>query len=144
MDVTIREISSKGLDFELAKEIRYNVFIVEQKVSAEEEYDEFEDTSVHYLAYHNNEPAGTCRFRKTEKGIKLERFAVLKKHRLKNVGSVLVQACLKALLNESYIYLHAQVDAMPLYKKNGFEAYGDIFYECKIPHYAMKYKPNKL
>ena len=33
--------------------------------------------------------------------------------------------------------MQAQVDAIPLYSANGFEAYGDLFYECDIPHYAM-------
>ena len=144
MQITLERISSKDPQFELAKDIRNKVFIIEQQVSAEEEYDEFEDVATHYIAYCDNDPAGTCRYRKTEKGVKLERFAVLKKHRLKSVGSSLVQACLNALPDSDFIYLHSQVDAMPLYKKNGFEAYGDIFYECEIPHYAMKYKPNKL
>lgn len=140
----IKEIKCSDKEFDLAKQIRFKVFIEEQQVSAEEEYDEFEKEATHFLIYLENEAVATCRFRKTNKGVKLERFAVLKEHRLKGVGSALVQACLKSIDHSDYIYLHSQVDAMPLYKKNGFEAYGALFYECDIPHYAMKYKPNNL
>jgi len=136
--ITIQQVSATEPLFENARTVRKIVFIDEQKVPADEEYDEFETSSTHYLAYINNEAVGTCRFRQTEKGYKLERFAVLKDYRGKGVGSKLVESCLQAIPQKSYIYLHAQLTAMPLYKKHGFVAFGDLFYECDIAHYAMK------
>lgn len=122
--------------------IRETVFVHEQNVPAEEEYDEFEETSRHFLAYLNDIPCGTARWRYTEKGIKLERFAVLKEYRSKKVGSALVQAILndiqKQPLSEGkQLYLHGQITAMPLYSKFGFVAVGEMFEECDIQHYKM-------
>lgn len=136
--ITIQQVSATDPLFENARTVRKIVFIDEQQVPADEEYDEFEITSTHYVAYINDEAVGTCRFRQTQKGFKLERFAVLKEFRGKGVGSKLVETCLSAIPNNTYIYLHAQLDAMPLYKKHGFKPFGDLFYECDIAHYAMK------
>ncbi len=38
------------------------------------------------------------------------------------------------------VYLHAQVSAIPFYKKHGFTACGDVFYEANIPHREMSKK----
>ena len=66
-------------DFETAKKIRYQVFVIGQNVPAEEEIDAFEEQSFHFLAVVNKIPCGAARWRFTENGIKLERFAVLEK-----------------------------------------------------------------
>ena len=42
---------------------------------------EYEEESVHFMASLHHEPCGTARWRKTDKGYKLERFAVLEKCR---------------------------------------------------------------
>ena len=57
-------------------EIRHEVFVIGQKVPHEEEFDEFEDSSHHFMAFSGQEPAGVARWRYTQKGIKMERFAV--------------------------------------------------------------------
>ena len=75
-----------GADLESVFNIREAVFVKEQEVPQEEEYDDFEESSTHFLAMVGNEPAGTARWRTTDKGIKLERFAVLKSFRGKGVG----------------------------------------------------------
>ncbi len=131
-------------DFVLAKKIRYQVFVEEQLVSSEDEFDEFEDSSRHFLALQNNNPVGTARWRKTEKGIKLERFAVSESARGYGVGSALVKAILTDIQNNipqekdnPLLYLHGQVTAMKLYAKFGFEKVGDKFDECSIQHYKM-------
>lgn len=123
-----------------AFEIRKEVFVQEQEVPENEEYDQYEDTSVHFLATYKGQPAGTCRWRVTENGIKLERFAVLKQYRGKGVGEALVEACLsdlKPVRNNRKVYLHAQEHAVPFYEKVGFFTFGERFYECDIPHFKM-------
>lgn len=137
--IEIRKISVPSSEFDIACQIRREVFVEEQKVNPEEEFDEFEGESQHFLAYWNQHPAATCRYRKTSKGWKLERFAVLKSYRRKGLGLSLVQACLENIDVKDYIYLHAQLDAIPLYDKAGFVKYGPLFYECEIAHYAMHY-----
>ena len=61
--------------------IREKVFIVEQNVPEEVEIDEYEDSSNHVIALLDEKCIGTARWRNTEEGIKLERFAVLKEKR---------------------------------------------------------------
>ena len=123
--------------------IREEVFVIEQEVDPSEEYDEFEDISIHFLAKLSGQPAGTARWRFTEKGVKLERFAVLKPMRGKGVGYVLVNAVVEDIKSHhdskgKKLYLHAQLDAMPLYAKFGFQKVGDMFEECNIKHFKME------
>jgi predicted GNAT family N-acyltransferase len=117
--------------------IRREVFVGEQNCPPELEW-EFEDESNHFLAKVNDIAAGACRWRKTEKGYKLERFAVLKKFRGFGVGQELVKAVLADLPpNAGYVYLHAQIQAVSLYEKFKFEKTGPEFEEAGIRHYKM-------
>jgi predicted GNAT family N-acyltransferase len=117
--------------------IRREVFVGEQNCPPELEW-EFEDESNHFLATVNGEPAGASRWRKTDKGYKLERFAVLKKFRGMGMGQELVKTVLADLpADASYIYMHAQLLAIPLYEKFNFEKVGPEFEEAGIRHYKM-------
>ena len=118
--------------------IRTEVFVVEQKVTREEEFDEFERSSIHYLGTVGGLPAGTARWRITSEGIKLERFAVLKDMRNTGVGT----AILKKVLNDVTpskipVYLNAQLKAIPFYERHGFRKVGDLFVEANIDHFKM-------
>ena len=118
--------------------IRKVVFVGEQNCPPELEW-EYEDESNHFLARVNGEPAGASRWRKTTNGYKLERFAVLKEYRGRGVGQALVKAVLNDLPTDAtYIYLHAQVDAVSLYERFGFNKVGDTFEEAGIWHYQME------
>jgi predicted GNAT family N-acyltransferase len=138
--IKVRRIDS-GVDMGAAFAIRQKVFVDEQKVDPELEYDEFEGTSHHYLASIEELPIGTARWRHTEKGIKLERFAVLDEYRDKGIGSALLKDVLADVLEqEKPVYLHAQVQVVPFYEKFGFKAVGDEFIEADIRHYKMIYE----
>ena len=140
--VEVKRITQSA-DLEKAFAIRQKVFVEEQQVSREDEYDQFEEISAHYLAVDEQGKAcGTARWRFTEKGIKLERFAVLKECRSQGVGSKLLEKILKEVyqhpeLKDQLIYLHAQLTAVPLYEKFGFRKEGEQFEECAIKHYKM-------
>ena len=117
--------------------IRHEVFVEEQGCPHELEI-EFNDQSIHFLVTVDGEPAGACRYRKTDKGYKLERFAVLSKFRGFGVGQEMVRAVLAALpADAAYVYLHAQLDAVSLYSRFGFEKTGSEFEEAGIRHYKM-------
>lgn len=139
---TVEKITTEeGL--QAAFQIRELVFVVEQEVDAEEEYDEFETTSIHFLAVLEGAPVGTARWRFTSNGVKMERFAVLKEARGQGVGQALVAAVLKDIEMHpdgkgKKRYLHAQIHAMPLYAKFGFQQVGEQFEECAILHYKME------
>ncbi|GAB3645472.1 GNAT family N-acetyltransferase [Echinicola sediminis] len=142
MNITVQKARTEE-ELKEAFEIRREVFVREQRVSPEDEYDEFEEDSTHFLAMLEGKAAGTARWRFTEKGIKLERFAVLRAARGKGVGQALVAAALRDVQEHPeakgrLIYMHAQLSAVPLYEKFGFLKVGDIFTECDIEHYQME------
>lgn len=142
--IEVRKVQNEE-ELQKAFAIRKEVFVNEQNVPADEEYDSHEAESRHFLAFYNNEPCGTARWRFTEKGIKLERFAVLAPYRKQKVGKAIVEKVLQDVKNDSnsaekMIYLHAQVQVVGFYEKFGFEKFGEKFQECEIWHYAMKLK----
>lgn len=121
------------------REIRRVVFIVGQNCPPELEW-EFEEESIHFLATYQKVSVACARWRKTEKGIKLERFAVLETYRRKGIASSLVQKLLNEVMGfDKEIYLHAQLEATPLYKKHGFVTRGETFWEAGIEHIKMVY-----
>ena len=124
----------------LSNAIRTKVFIEEQKVTPEIEY-EYEDEGHYYLLYVDDKPVATARWRETGKGIKLERFALLKEHRNKGLGTVLLKEVLADIepMNKP-IYLHSQVRAVNYYKRAGFKEVGDHFWEADIEHVMMKFQ----
>lgn len=125
--------------FSKALDIRKIVFVEEQNVPPEHEYDEFENESHHYLLFYDDEPIAVARWRKTENGIKLERFAMLPEYRNKGLGSELLYRIMKDVsLLRKMIYLHAQLKAVSYYERVGFEKRGDIFVEAGIEHYLME------
>jgi predicted GNAT family N-acyltransferase len=132
----VKKVTNQA-DLDKASAVRQKVFIIEQNCPPELEV-EFDDRSTHFLATVDGQPAGACRWRKTDYGIKLERFAVLKSFRGFGVGQALVQAVLDDLAGEAnYIYLHSQTQAVSLYKKFGFEETGPEFEEAGMMHYKM-------
>lgn len=126
---------------EEAFRIRETVYIREQQISREDEFDEFDDSSDHFLAYIDGVPAATARWRSTTDGAKLERFATLSDFRGRGVASKLLERMIEEISDQEsidYLYLNAQVSAMPLYAKYGFVPVGDRFLECDIEHQKME------
>lgn len=118
--------------------IRRTVFVDEQQVDEAEEFDEFENSSIHYLGLINGTPAGTARWRITSNGIKLERFAVLKEFRNKGVAAAILNKVITDTIRPGVkLYMHAQLTAQGFYEKYGFVTEGSIFEECGILHYKM-------
>jgi predicted GNAT family N-acyltransferase len=117
--------------------IRREVFVGEQNCPPELEW-EHEDESIHFLATVDGVPAGAARWRKTDNGYKLERFAVLKQFRGIGVAQEIVKTVLADLpADAGYIYLNAQIQAMGLYDKFGFVKEGPQFEEAGIQHFKM-------
>jgi len=135
-NIDVQKVTEQS-DLDKVFAIRREVFVDEQNCPPELEW-EYEEESNHFLATVDGIPAGASRWRKTDKGYKLERFAVLNNFRGKGVGQALVQAVLANLPAEaSYVYLHAQLQAVTLYEKFNFEKTGPEFEEAGIRHYKM-------
>lgn len=137
------DTSDKELS-KLAFEIRNEVFVIQQSVDPKLEYDEYEGMAIHYLAYHENKAVATARWRHTDKGIKLERFATLKEWRNKGAGTAILIEVLKDVLPHPVtIYLHSQLPAIKFYERHGFIKEGEIFFEADMAHYKMVYSGKK-
>ena len=139
MDIKVR-IVANAKEMDIVRDIRHRVFIMEQNVPQHVEVDQFEESARYLLATLDGHFAGTARWRKTTKGIKLERFAVLKENRTYGVGRALVEFMLEKVINEAVVYLHAQDHVIIFYKKFGFQPVGDYFYEGGISHQEMVWK----
>ena len=124
---------------EQAFAIRRKVFVDEQGVDQNLEYDK-EDQSKHYLLLLAGRPIAAARWRETEKGIKLERFAVLPEFRNRGFGEIILAEVIKDVKTLGKpIYLHSQVRAVPFYERNGFIKEGEMFLEAGIEHIYMKF-----
>lgn len=129
-------------DLKVAFHIREEVFVKEQNVPLEEEFDEFDTLnklSEHILVYYNEQPVGTGRVRWVDGFGKLERICILEPYRKFGLGKVII-GTLEEIAEEkglSRVKLHGQTHAEGFYKKLGYQTSSDIFMEDGIPHVLM-------
>ena len=135
--IVVKKVNDQE-QIETAFSIRRQVFVEEQNVSQERESMDDEE-AVHYLATVNGLPAGAARYRKMEKGAKIERIAVLNTFRGQRIGEAILLKILDDLKNEDKIYLYAQVIATPFYIKNGFRQTDNYFLDAGIEHVEMDF-----
>lgn len=128
-------------EFNQIMEIRKKVFVEEQNVPLNIEIDGLDSETDHVIAFLDDEPIGCARIR-TNKIAKLERIAIIKKHRGKGFGkrltNFLIDYCKKKNFNE--ICVHSQTYVSGFYKKHGFIIRGKPFYEADIEHVEMYIK----
>ncbi len=137
MAITVNLVTTPA-EMELCLAIRRTVFIEEQLVPEVIEIDEFENTSTHVLGKINGIPAGTARWRITDTGTKLERFAVLSDFRRQGVGAALLANILNQIDLSNTVYLNSQDSAIEFYRRYNFFPAGEIFYEANIVHQRME------
>ena len=119
-----------------ASEIRRKVFIDEQNVPQEEEWDGLDPESLHFLAMLDGQPVGTARLLPDAH---IGRVAVLANARGTGIGVLLMQAAIEAARHagHSKVALSAQVQALAFYERLGFVAHGNEFLDAGIPHREM-------
>lgn len=120
--------------------IRKEVFQDEQNVPFELEFDGKDEAAEHFLAYWQGKAIGTARLRFLEaQTVKIERLAVLKEARGKNIATQLIKVLLKRAREQQAKQAIANVQTyiQGLYLKLGFESVGDQFTEAGIPHIKM-------
>ena len=129
---------------DLVAPIRLQVFVEEQGVPEDMEWDEFDQDAWHAIAKFNDQVVGTGRLiLQTNDHIqmaKIGRMAVLKDHRSQGIGQHILRALIqkgKEKGAQAFI-LHAQTHAIPFYASEGFEPHGPIFDEAGIPHVEMR------
>ena len=119
--------------------IRRSVFIIEQLVPEELEWDYWDDKSKHIILTINNIPIGCARLIFLERILLLERIAIIKSKRNQGFGSKLIYEIIKIAKNKKIkeIIISAQIKVLPFYQKIGFIAKGKIFTEAGIKHIKM-------
>ncbi|MFG2118571.1 GNAT family N-acetyltransferase [Streptomyces sp. NPDC048710] len=147
---TVR-IAEDLADREACFAVRKSVFVVEQGVPQDIEYDAYDAVAVHVLAVREDGvPLGTGRLLYGEEAAaktggdasvgSLGRLAVTREARGLGVGVALVRAIEEAARARGLaaVDLHAQTHALGFYERLGYEAYGPEYPEAGIPHRAMR------
>jgi predicted GNAT family N-acyltransferase len=121
-----------------AQRVRIEVFVIEQNVPIELEWDEGDEVSTHAIAYdEEGQPVATGRLLPDGH---IGRMAVIKPLRGCGLGREVLQALLQQARDEGHkdLLLHAQTHALSFYEKQGFIAEGEEFLEADIPHRLMR------
>ncbi|KAJ3376199.1 hypothetical protein GGF31_000266 [Allomyces arbusculus] len=142
-------------DLKLCFQVRHDVFVVEQQVPAENEYDEVDRApdTLHFVAIEDGTgvPLGTCRVFPAAKPVhgletvngkvaKLGRMACTAPSRGRGVGKALCLLAHKTLAERGFkaVAIHAQLDKEGFYKKLGyFRTADEVFDEEGIDHIYM-------
>ncbi len=122
--------------------IRKTVFIEEQHVAYEEEFDLEDDHYVVLLSYQEGIAVATARMKQLRSDLKVGRVATLQKYRHQGHAKALMEEAIRygRSLHLQKIILDAQLSAIPFYEKIGFQTIGDIFLDANIEHKKMIYK----
>lgn len=118
--------------------VRQIVFVNEQGVPAEEERDEHDASSIHFLARDaSRDPIGTARL--LDSG-RIGRVAVLREWRGRGLGRALMHAVVAETRQRGMVrpHLHAQVQTISFYESLGFVVCGEEFEEAGILHREME------
>ncbi|MHC3475495.1 GNAT family N-acetyltransferase [Streptomyces sp. 7R007] len=144
-------VAEDPADREMCFAVRKEVFVREQGVPEDLEYDAYDPLAVHVLAVREDGvPLGTGRLLYGEAAAakaggdpavgSLGRLAVAREARGLGVGVALVRAIEEAARARGLtaVDLHAQTHALGFYERLGYEAYGPEYPEAGIPHRAMR------
>ncbi|MHC0432096.1 GNAT family N-acetyltransferase [Streptomyces sp. O3] len=140
-------VAASPADREACRAVRRAVFVVEQGVPEELEYDAYDtdEGTAHVVAVGQDGPLGAGRLLVGPEGYgpetgKLGRLAVLKAARGLGVGVALVRAVEAEAARRgcTEVVLYAQTSALGFYERLGYAAYGPVFPDAGIPHRAMR------
>jgi predicted GNAT family N-acyltransferase len=135
-DVNIFETTWRKSELAL-RAIRTPVFVIEQLVTPEFEWDDIDATAVHVLATLNDAPIACLRIIDYHK---IGRMAVLKQHRGNGLGAALLLAA-EAICKQhgsKNVQLSAQTQAIGFYEKCGFKVTSAVYQDLHIPHVDMQ------
>ncbi|SFM51548.1 GNAT family N-acetyltransferase [Marinobacter zhejiangensis] len=140
MSIRIRKYSWQ-LAPQSLKDIRQQVFIDEQKVPPELEWDDTDEIADHYLAVlPDNTPVGVSRmYPSVTDTAHIGRMAILPAYRGQGVGAQLLRRMMDdAVPQFQDLYLSAQLHAVPFYESNGFHVCSAPYDDAGIPHVDMR------
>ena len=125
-----------------AQAVRTAVFVQEQGIAPEDEWDALDATALHAVLFDvNGKPLGNARLLQPSASMaKVGRMAVLREARGKGYGARLLQTLLREARRRGHkeIRLSAQRTAEAFYAAHGFTVVGQPFDEVGIPHVEMR------
>ena len=123
---------------EKLSEVRRKVFIEEQHVPEDLEWDEFDEISYHVLAVDNQDTPIACGRLKPDGQI--GRMAVMPDCRNKGIGTAILISILEHAKQSGFkeLFLHAQTSAIYFYQRHDFKIVSEEFMDAGIPHKTMK------
>lgn len=133
----IVRLASWQVERTVLQAIRSSVFIEEQHVPEELEWDALDEHCHHALVLASDgTPVGTGRLLPDAR---IGRMAVLQGWRRRGAGSRMLMFLLDLARDLAYVSvsLHAQTHALGFYARHGFTANGEPFMEAGIPHRLM-------
>jgi predicted GNAT family N-acyltransferase len=136
-----RRLAVREVAFDQVRPLRRRVFIEEQGISAEEEWDAIDQTATHFGAFDGAELIGCARVFSTGPGIvRVGRVAVRAQARRLGVGRKLVEAMMAWCVARGgrAVVLDAQCSVQGFYESLGFIAEGEVFLDAGIPHVRMR------
>ena len=140
--MTYLEIGDWALMQTAAQTVRTAVFIQEQGIVPEDEWDADDATALHAVLFDvNGQPLGNARLLQPSTNVaKVGRMAVLKEARGRGYGARLLQALLLEARRRGHqeVRLSAQRTAEQFYALHGFTLVGEPFDEVGIPHVEMR------
>ncbi|GAA5587676.1 acetyltransferase SACOL1063 [Acinetobacter calcoaceticus] len=124
-----------------AKLIREQVFIQEQGIAPEDEWDDLDATVLHFIVYDREQPIATARFLPQHS---VGRVAVLMPYRKQGIGKILMEHIIEYARQQNlpYIKLSAQTYVTAFYEALGFVVQGEEYLDCGIPHIDMTLELN--
>ena len=124
-------------DMATLKAIRFEVFVEEQKVPADEEIDSNDPLSIHAIAWADGKAAACGRLLPDGH---IGRMAVRQPYRRLGVGGLVLQHLMERARQrgDREIVLSAQTHALDFYRKFGFVEEGVEYLDCNIPHRDMR------
>jgi len=119
-----------------AKYIREQVFIQEQGIAPEDEWDDLDAMVLHFIVYDQEQPIATARLLPQHS---VGRVAVLMPYRKQGIGKILMQYIIDYARNQKlpYLKLSAQTYVKAFYEALGFKVQGEVYQDCGIPHIDM-------
>ncbi len=139
-DFNIKRVSWQEMESHL-RPIRTRVFVDEQLVPVEMEWDGQDEDCIHLLAEINGQYVATARLLATGQ---IGRMAVLAEHRRKGIGTAMLQSLLDIAreIKLDSVFLNAQIDATDFYKQFEFYEQGKLFNDAGIIHRRMRKELN--
>lgn len=124
-----------------AKLIREQVFIQEQGIAPEDEWDDLDAMVLHFTVYDREQPIATARLLPQHS---VGRVAVLLPYRKQGVGKILMQYIIEYARHHKlpFLKLSAQTYVTAFYEALGFVVQGEEYLDCGIPHIDMTLELN--